>query len=413
MSNEVLELKVQAEFDFKMSTYAKREEKDELEKDCRQVVTHAKASVKEMCLLAVQLYEIKEKEIWWNVINPKSGLVFWNNTFDEFCEYAFGFSKTKTSDLLRISQFVNLHGEERGEIEPAYKGYGYSQLVELASVPPTHRVYFNADMSVAEMKVAKDYVKHSAEFLDEKKKEGFDLLEKAQKWKERGKTSVTPKTEQLEGQVALEEVFEEEEKNQLSDFAQGGEWTKTGDQSDEIEPMSDDRSVDGDEYEPDEGEIWQGGGIDREETSDEYDEQGEAQEDMQAEMETIEEAAEREMQAIENEALQKTGNAPKYVLSTRDNIRAFLEDYKNWNYREDIRTPFTKVGYFFTLKTRDIINVLEVDSISNENLLSDAEGLEGAMPLYFLFRAKHVDQPSIMVGKRQLENYLMSKRDEL
>ena len=226
MANELLEFNAQAEFDFKMSSFAERGQKQELENDCKQAVSHAKSSFKEMCLLALTLNEIKQKRHWEDVINPKTGTAFFNTAFDEFTNYAFGLSKTQTSNYLRISQFVCWHGEDRGEIEPAYKGYGYSQLVELAPVPPSHRAYFNSDMTVDQMRLAKDYVKHSAEFLDEKKKEGFDLLEKATEWKEREKTSVSAKTEQLEGQTSLfddEETDGEDMRNSTSDFNERGD----------------------------------------------------------------------------------------------------------------------------------------------------------------------------------------------
>ena len=235
MANELLEFNAQAEFNFKMSSFAERGQKQELENDCKQAVSHAKSSFKEMCLLALTLNEIKQKGHWENVINPKTGTAFFNTAFDEFTNYAFGLSKTQTSNYLRISQFVCWYGEDRGEIEPAYKGYGYSQLVELAPVPPSHRAYFNSDMTVDQMRLAKDYVKHSAEFLDEKKKEGFDLLEKATEWKEREKTSAPAKTEQLEGQTSLfddEETDGEDMRNPTSDF------NERGDEVDEVEEIA-------------------------------------------------------------------------------------------------------------------------------------------------------------------------------
>ena len=97
MANELLEFNAQAEFDFKMSSFAERGQKQELENDCRQAVEHAKSSFKEICLLALQLNEIKQKGHWKHVINPKTGTAFFNTTFDEFTNYAFGLSKTQTS----------------------------------------------------------------------------------------------------------------------------------------------------------------------------------------------------------------------------------------------------------------------------------------------------------------------------
>lgn len=407
MSSELLDFKSQKNFEFfKMSSSAKRDSKERLQSDCQRVLEYAHATVKDMCLLAAQLYELKEKKEWELVINPETGYAFLNYNFDDFCAYAFGFSKTKTSNLLRISQFVNLYGESRGEIEAGYADYNTSQLVELAAVPPSHRVYFSPDMSVSDMRLAKDYVKNSAEFLEEKKKVGFDLLTKAQEWRDQGKKS-TSAVEILDGQVTLTEIedlteneddqsgeieYGESLSNPTSDFDEVGEEV---DQSDQIASMSD-------EYEPDEGEVWQGGGLDRD--------NDEAYEDMQKEMQTIEEDSEKSIVAADPAPQEEV---KQYKFETRDDIRHFLEDYKNWNYRDDFRTPFGKVGYWYTLKTFDIINVLEVHTIDNVSLELECEEIDKPGPIYFLARAKFSDQPSLMVGKRQLENYLMMKRDVL
>ena len=491
MSSELLDFKSQKNFEFfKMCSLAKRDQKECLQNDCQKVLEYAHATVKDMCLLAAQLYELKEKEEWGFVINPETGLAYWNYNFDDFCAYAFGFSKTKTSNLLRISQFVNLHGENRGEIEAGYADYNTSQLVELAAVPPSHRVYFSPDMSVSDMRIAKDYVKNSAEFLEEKKKVGFDLLTKAQEWRDQGKKS-TSAVEILDGQVTLTEIedlteneddrsgeieYGESLSNPTSDFDEVGEEV---DQSDQIASMSDEEGFEnedtpsGDEYdEADEayedmqkdmqtieedseksivvaevdqsdqsGEIEYGESLsnptsdfdevgeevdqsdqsapmsdeevlENEDTpsDDEYDEADEAYEDMQKEMQTIEEDSEKSIVAADPAPQEEV---KQYKFETRDDIRHFLEDYKNWNYRDDFRTPFGKVGYWYTLKTFDIINVLEVHTIDNVSLELECEEIDKPGPIYFLARAKFSDQPSLMVGKRQLENYLMMKRDVL
>ena len=406
MSSELLDFKSQKNFEFfKMSSSAKRDSKERLQSDCQRVLEYAHATVKDMCLLAAQLHELKEKEEWGFVINPETGLAFWNYNFDDFCAYAFGFSKTKTSNLLRISQFVNLHGENRGEIEAGYADYNTSQLVELAAVPPSHRVYFSPDMSVSDMRIAKDYVKNSAEFLEEKKKVGFDLLTKAQEWRDQGKKS-TPAVEILDGQVTLTEIedlteneddqreeieYGESLSNPTSDFDEVGEEV---DQSDQSAPMSDEEVLENEDTPSD----------------DEYDEADESYEDMQKEMQTIEEDSEKSIVAADPAPREEV---KQYKFETRDDIRHFLEDYKNWNYRDDFRTPFTTVGYWYTLNTLDTINVLEVQTIDNESLNGEREEIDKPGPIYFLARAKFSDQPSLMVGKRQLENYLMLKRDVL
>lgn len=514
-NNELLEFNAQAEFDFKMSSFAGRGQKEELENDCRQAVEHAKSSFKEMCLLALQLNEIKQKGHWEHVINPKTGTAFFNCSFDEFTDYAFGLSKTKTSNLLRISQFVVWHGEERGEIEPAYKGYGYSQLVELAPVPPSYRVYFNADMTVDEMRVAKDYVKNTAEFLDEKKKVGFNLLEKATAWKDRkakngqleGQTSLfddettdgedTPnptsgkiergdevddstKVTECERESAIKTaltcykniaiaIYKKYKKNPLhSEFVDyikhtyglgGGynkglsldynhkgltvekrsatfrveysifmTWTQVAQRivvlinNDEYLDSAVKFAID-EQLKKQDSETLEfveeiaGEEIEREyiPERDDYDELDETQEDMQADMETIEEDAEKSLPAEEDfePILRVIPTKKEYKFNTRDEIRFFVSDYKNWHTREDIRTPFAETGYWCTLKNFDIINVLEANTISNRSLLSEAEEIEEKGPIYFLYRAKYQNQPSVMIGKVQLEVYLMAIRDSL
>lgn len=197
----------------------------------------------------------------------------------------------------------------------------------------------------------------------------------------------------MDGQVTLTEIEEQSEKeddqseeieygeslsNPTSDFDEVGEGV---DQSDQSAPMGD-----------------------------EYDEADEAYEDMQKNMQTIAEDSEKSI-VVADPAPQE--EVKKYKFETRDDIRYFLEDYKNWHYRADLRTPFTTVGYWYTLNTFDIINVLEVQTIDNESLNGEREEIDEPGPIYFLHRAKFSDQPSLMVGKRQLENYLMMKRDVL
>ena len=43
----------------------------------------------------------------------------------------------------------------------------------------------------------------------------------------------------------------------------------------------------------------------------------------------------------------------------------------------------------------------------------EAEEIEEKGPIYFLYRAKYQNQPSVMIGKVQLEVYLMAIRDSL
>ena len=366
--SELLDLKVDGDFSFRMSSYAERGQKEELQADCGRVVDLAKATVKDMCLLAVQLYEMRGKEHWQHVINPKTGFGFFNDTFADFCEYAFGFSKTKTSDLLRISQFVSLHGDNRGEIEAGYQSYNTSQLIELASVPPSNRGYFNSDMSVAEMRVAKDYVKNSAEFIDEKKKVGFDLLTKAQEWKENGRISKPASNpDVMDGQLSL---FPE--RNEETDDGAGVS-NPTSDLAEECEEII-------------EEEIERGYTND----VDEYNELDEAQEDMRADMETIEADAEESVSG-------------KYHFGARAHVRDFISDYQAWTGR--CGHFFLSPCWCYTLKNGAVIYAMTYDSF-----VDFSENITTKRVLYFL---QEKGSKTIEISKEQFERWCSEHKQEL
>ena len=387
--SELLDLKLQDEFSFRMSSLAERGQKEELQTDCVRVVDLAKATVKDMCLLAVQLYEMREKEHWQHVINPKTGFAFFNNTFADFCEYAFGFSKTKTSDLLRISQFVNLYGENRGEIEAGYQSYNTSQLIELASIAPSHRVYFNSDMSVAEMRVAKDYVKKSGEFFEEKKKVGFDLLTKAQEWKESAKKSEPIKPDVMDGQMSL---FSEE--NEETDDDGAGLRNPTSDLAELGEEIEQEYIPERDEYEPGEDEVWQGGGVDHD--ADEYDEADEVQEDMHAEMETIEADAE-----------ESVSQTPRVDFSSRAKIREFLSGFQKWG-RRFCAYPleFMSVYYHSFCNNKAILAVLSPGCNDMEKMASDHSTVR-------YYWKNELNGKYFEVTTRELERVIPLIKDEL
>ena len=362
--SELLDLKLQDEFSFRMSSLAERGQKEELQTDCGRVVDLAKATVKDMCLLAVQLYEMRDKEHWQHVINPKTGFGFYNDTFADFCEYAFGFSKTKTSDLLRISQFVSLHGDNRGEIEAGYQSYNTSQLIELASVPPSNRGYFNSDMSVAEMRVAKDYVKNSAEFIEEKKKVGFDLLTKAQEWKSSAKKSEPIKPDIMDGQMSL---FSEE--NEETDDDGAGLRNPTSDLAELGEEIEQEYSYD----------------------ADEYDEADEAQEDMHAEMETIEADAEKSV-------------SEKYRFGARAHVRDFISDYQAWPGR--CGHFFLSPCWCYSLKNGAVIYAVTYDSF-----IDFSENITTKRVLYFL--QEKGSKNAIELSKEQFERWCSEHKQEL
>ena len=238
MANELLDFVDRGNFDFFKFSRAgdsTNEERDLLKSKCQHVLEYAHATVQDMCLLGFNLSELKNSKTWQDVINPESGYAFWNHSFEEFCKHAFGFSETRTSNFLRIAQFVKISGDNVDFIEPQYAKYNTSQLVELAAVYPESRKFFNPDMTVKDMRAAKNYMKMGS-FYKDRTAPNFDLMQGMKAWEERKAEKESQKQDenngQLSGQMSLEnlqEVFEEDaqEKNSTSDLAEdGGEETQ-------------------------------------------------------------------------------------------------------------------------------------------------------------------------------------------
>ena len=230
--NELIEFKDRANFDFLRFRYAQDYEQRELKADCERVAQYARDTVKDLCLLGLRLKEMKAAEQWREVVD-ETGTPFSYAGFEEFCKYAFGFSQTKVSNLVRIAEFVQVKGDSVNFIERQYAGYSMSQLVELASVPKENRKYFNADMTVDDMRAVKNYMRDSVGFIYMEDSEADRILEKAKKFRAeenakraeqkerrreimRGETepgeSVIESNEQLPGQTNLfDDTFDENE----------------------------------------------------------------------------------------------------------------------------------------------------------------------------------------------------------
>ena len=180
--NELIEFKDRANFDFLRFRYAQEYEQKELKADCERVAQYARDTVKDFCLLGLRLKEMKAAEQWREVVD-ETGTPFSYAGFEEFCKYAFGFSQTKVSNLVRIAEFVQVKGDSVNFIERQYAGYSMSQLVELASVPKENRKYFNADMTVDDMRAVKNYMRDSVGFIYMTDSESDQILERAKKFR--------------------------------------------------------------------------------------------------------------------------------------------------------------------------------------------------------------------------------------
>lgn len=300
--NELIEFKDRANFDFLRFRYAQDYEQRELKADCERVAQYARDTVKDLCLLGLRLKEMKAVEQWREVVD-ETGTPFSYAGFEEFCKYAFGFSQTKVSNLVRIAEFVQVKGDSVNFIERQYAGYSMSQLVELASVPKESRKYFNADMTVDDMRAVKIYMRDSVGFIYMSDSESDQILERAKKFR------------------AEENAKRAEQKERRREIMRG-----------ETEPGE--SVIESNEQLPGQTNLF-------DDTFDEnetpyYD----AAADLEGEKQAIESAAEEWAQAQE-EAEEGGYQAPRieiepcefiteYPLNVRDGRRAFLADLKKW-----------------------------------------------------------------------------------
>ena len=209
--SELLDFQSRENFNFfKYSCYVTEDEKQGFLTDCQRILEYAHATVKDMCLLGLRLKELKQSLYWREVFDPNANICFSYDRFEDFCVYAFGFSKTKVSNLLNIAEFVKLNGENVDFIDKKYAGYNTSQLVELGSVSEYDRKFFNPKMTVAEMRLVKNLLKTACSSTEAKKRAEAKLKP----------TSKNPDV--LPGQITLtdlarkEEVFEPEEQSDTS-----------------------------------------------------------------------------------------------------------------------------------------------------------------------------------------------------
>ena len=308
--NELIEFKDRANFDFLRFRYAQDYEQRELKADCERVAQYARDTVKDLCLLGLRLKEMKAAEQWREVVD-ETGTPFSYAGFEEFCKYAFGFSQTKVSNLVRIAEFVQVKGDSVNFIERKYADYSMSQLVELASVPKENRKYFNSAMTVDDMRTVKNYMRDSVGFIYMSDSESDQILEKAKKFRE--EQNARRAEQKAERQRIMQkptqeiELSEEKAEDQIP-----GQTNLFDDTFDENETPY-------------------------------YD----AAEDLEAEKRTIESAAEEWAQAQEEEAEEAEEKSDvgyksprieiepcefisEYPLNVRDGRRAFLADLKKW-----------------------------------------------------------------------------------
>ena len=311
--NELIEFKDRANFDFLRFRYAQDYEQRELKADCERVAQYARDTVKDFCLLGLRLKEMKAAEQWREVVD-ETGTPFSYAGFEEFCKYAFGFSQTKVSNLVRIAEFVQVKGDSVNFIERKYADYSMSQLVELASVPKENRKYFNADMTVDDMRAVKNYMRDSVGFIYMEDSEAERILEKAKKFraeenakraeqKERRRQIMRGETEP--GEIVIENNEQLPGQTNLFDDTFAGSETPYYDAAADLEAEK--QAI--------------------ESAADEWAQEQEAQEEKSDVGFEEAEADGYEAPRIEIEPCEFI---TEYPLNVRDGRRAFLADLKKW-----------------------------------------------------------------------------------
>ena len=383
--NELISFKERANYDFLKFRYAQSYEQEELKADCERIAEYARSTVKDLCLLGLRLKEMKEAGYWREVCD-ETGSPFSYVGFEEFCKYTFGFSQTKTSNLVRIAEFVKLNGENVNFIERQYAEFSMSQLVELASVPKENRKYFNSEMSVDDMRAVKVYMRDSVGFFYMSDSESDQILEKAKKFRE--EQNARRAEQKAERQRIMQkptqeiELSEEKAEDQIP-----GQTNLFDDTFDENETPY-------------------------------YD----AAEDLEAEKRTIESAAEEWAQAQEEEAEEaeeKTDvgyKSPRieiepcefiseYPLNVRDGRRAFLADLSKW--RACPEKPETEARYFWRFE--DKTEILVEQKKAFEKSIGDEESATVA-DFYYVRLSAFGEW--IATSKIQLERWLGEKYSE-
>ena len=382
--NELISFKERANYDFLKFRYAQAYEQEELKADCERIAEYARSTVKDLCLLWLRLKEMKEAGYWREVCD-ETGSPFSYVGFEEFCKYTFGFSQTKTSNLVRIAEFVKLNGENVNFIERQYAEFSMSQLVELASVPKENRKYFNSAMTVDDMRTVKNYMRDSVGFIYMEDSEADRILEKAKKFR------------------AEENAKRAEQKERRREIMRG-----------ETEPGE--SVIESNEQLPGQTNLF-------DDTFDEnetpyYD----AAADLEAEKRTIESAAEEWAQAQEEEAEEAEEKSDvgyksprieiepcefisEYPLNVRDGRRAFLADLSKW--RACPEKPETEARYFWRFE--DKTEILVEQKKAFEKSIGDEESATVA-DFYYVRLSAFGEW--IATSKIQLERWLGEKYSE-
>ena len=382
--NELIEFKDRANFDFLRFRYAQEYEQKELKADCERVAQYARDTVKDFCLLGLRLKEMKAAEQWREVVD-ETGTPFSYAGFEEFCKYAFGFSQTKVSNLVRIAEFVQVKGDSVNFIERKYADYSMSQLVELASVPKENRKYFNADMTVDDMRAVKIYMRDSVGFFYMTDSESDQILEKAKKFREEqnAKRAEQKAERQRIMQKPTQEIELSEEKAEDQIPGQTNLFDETADEEIAYYDAAEDLEAEKRTIE------------------------SEAEEWAQAQEETEEDPEEKSDVGYESprKEIEPCEFISEYPLNVRDGRRAFLTDFTKW--RACPEKPEAEARYFWQFE--DGTEILVEQKKAFEKSIGDEESATVA-DFYYVRLSAFGEW--IATSKIQLERWLGEKYSE-
>ena len=359
---ELLDFESRPNFEFlKFGSLLPEDRKEVFYTDCEKILEYAHATVKDMCLLGYRLKELKGFATWQYVIDPETGKEYRYDNFAEFCGYAFGFSKTKVSNLLAIAEFVKLNGPNVDFIDEKYAGYNTSQLIELASVYVYNRDWFSPKQTISEMRLIKKQLSGDWQsnwtpeeaLAEAKRRAGVEAVQKCCAQVKAILSESGPESETKFPAGAMEEPGGES----VSAMAEGGE-----------------SDVGIEEKEP------------------------------EAEVSDV---GQTELTAADVNWLERIieENRGRYDFGVRAGRRKFLSDYRNW--QETFGGPLAEREYSYFLGNGS--ELLAVEERTGTGAIDDRTQ-EIAVRYYFRFS---VSEDWFSVTKAQLEEYLAVHEKEL
>ena len=359
----------QKNFDFFQYRYEPRElKKQTFLYDCQKVLEGAHATVLEMLKLGARLAKLKREGPWKEIVNPETRDTFNYESFEAFSKYAFGFKKTRTSNLLSLAEFVELD-DRTGEIrykDTRYQKMNTSQLIELAPLSESTRKYFSSDISVADMRLCKKYA-DTTDFWNERYKEDFDILSKAREWSER---------QQREKELEEERTVAAEVQSQIDEERERIERAREQAHKAGI-PFSEKPWVPEEEFNP---YVFDGS--------------------MSIEDYELMHRLMQEDKAKNSDV--GTDEGKKYSFSSRSKVRKFLADFKNWS--GDLY--FDANEFFESIYQFSFQNGMTLYAATYKTCVAATSLEEREQVVFFLGVSRDLDKHPIKIAKAKLEIWL-------